>query len=85
MGRLTRRVFGWDGLAALLTKGVTACIFPLPILRVVARKVFHLSIALKHQKMVDDFIHEVTVVTHDNDTTMERLKVFFEHLQGNNV
>ena len=35
--------------------------------------------------MVDDFIHEVTVVTHDNDTTMERLKVFFEHLQGNNV
>jgi len=35
--------------------------------------------------MVHHFIHKITVVAHHNDTTFERLQVFFQDVERYNI
>ena len=47
---------------------------------VVAREIFNNTITFEYKQVVYNFIHEIAVVTYDNDTAWEILKIFFKNL-----
>ena len=53
---------------------------PVTIVGIVAREVADITWTIEHQQVIDNLIHEITVVAHYNDTSLEVLKVLFEHL-----
>ena len=83
---LHRRLFCFRGQVFLLFALKLLFFFlPFPILRVVARKVTHIALPLKYQKMIHHLVHKITVVAHHNHATFEIPQIFLQYLQRDNV
>ena len=55
------------------------------VLGIVAGKIIYVAITVEDQQMVYDLVHEVTVVTDNDDTSFEIHEIFLKYLQGGNV
>ena len=58
---------------------------PVTVVGVVAREIADVALSFEYQQMVYHFVHEVAVVAHHDDTSLEVLQVFFQHLQSHDV
>ena len=58
---------------------------PVAIVAVIAREIFYIALALEHEYMVYNLIHEIAVVRHHYHTPLEIAQVLLEHLQGLNI
>ena len=55
------------------------------VLRVVAGEVFYPAVALENENPIDHFVREETIVGDDEQAALERTKVFFQHVERENI